>query len=183
VQTCALPIFIGVSHVLLYNELIRYNRLSYTMIIFLSIVFTILLGIVVTVTGYPEFNIIMSLMFLLCLGLMQVELTFMRNMYSTLASMVSITLVKMVLMECAMLLFMWIPFNLYLWTASIIHLIVAIIIVTSVWLLRNPIQRFAKYMIKSPLYYISYVILLFGLIVELILTMPSTNLLATLYQE
>lgn len=175
---------IGISHVLLYFQLIRYNRLSYTMVIILSVIFTILLGLVVSVTGYPEFNIIMFLLFLLSLGLMQVELTFMQNLYFTLASMVSITLVKMVLMELGMIFFMWTPFNLYLWTASIIHLIVAIVIVISIVMLRKPIQRLAKYTVASPLYYyISYALFGVGLIVVLILTMPSTNLLATVYQQ
>src|SRR5699024_3432466 len=89
-------ILIGISHVLFYFQLIRYHRLSYPMVITLSIVFTILLGIVVTVTGYPEFNIIMFLLFLLSLGLMQVKLTFLQNLYFTLASMVSVTLLKIV---------------------------------------------------------------------------------------
>src|SRR5699024_3989583 len=117
--------------------------------------------------------------FVLSIGLMQVELTFIRNLYFTLASMVSITLVKMVLMELGMVLFMRTPFNLYLWTASIIHLVVSIIIVSSVWLLRNPIKRFAQFIVDSSLYYISYVLLILGLIVTLILTTPTTNFLAT----
>ncbi|EEM18168.1 Histidine kinase domain protein [Bacillus pseudomycoides DSM 12442] len=102
---------IGISHVLLYIQLIRYNRLSYTMVIALSIVFTILLGIVVTVTGYPEFNIIMLLLFLLSLGLIQDELTFMQSLYFALVSIVSITLVKMLLLDFGMKLFMLTPFN------------------------------------------------------------------------
>src|SRR5699024_8647803 len=126
---------IGISHVFLYFQLIRYQRLSYTMVVILSIVFTILLGIVVTITGYPEFNVIMFFLFLLSLGFMQASLTFIQNFYFTLASMVSITLVKMVLIELGMWLFMWSPFNLYLWTASVIHLIVAIIIIISIVLL------------------------------------------------
>src|SRR5690625_3358000 len=118
-------VLIGISHVLLYIQLIRYNRLSYTMVIALSFIFTILLGVVVTVTGYPELNIILVL-FLLSLGLMQAELTFMQNLYFALVSMVSITLAKMVLMELGLKLFMLTPFNLYLWTSSVIHLIVSI---------------------------------------------------------
>lgn len=176
-------ILTGISHVLLYLELIRYHRLSYPMVIILSIVFTILLGVVVTVTGYPELNIVMVLLFLLSLGFMQTKLTFMRNLYFTLASMVSITLVKMVLLRLGMKLFMWSPFNLYLWTPILIHLIVAIIIFISIWLLRNPIQRFAQYIVESPLYYISYALLIIGLIVVLILTTPSIHILATLHQE
>src|SRR5690625_2558413 len=165
----------GISHVLLYFQLIRYNRLSYTMVITLSIVFIILLGTVVTITGYPEFNIIMYLLFLLSLGFMQTELTFIQNLYFTLASMVSITLVRMVLMELGMALFMWSPFNLYVWTANVIHLIVAVVIISSIVLLRKPIQRFAQYIVESRLYYISFVFFVVGLFVVLILTMPSTN--------
>lgn len=173
----------GISHVLLYFQLIRYNRLSYTMVITLSIVFTILLGIVVTITGYPEFNIIMFLLFLLSLGLMQAELTFLQNLYFTLASMVSITLVKIVLMELGMALFMWSPLNLYIWTTSVIHLIVSTVIISSIVLLRKPIQQFAQYIVQSRLYYISFAVFVVGLIVILILTMPSSLLLATLYQQ
>lgn len=173
----------GISHNLLYLQLIRYNRLSYTMVITLSIVFIILLGTVVTITGYPEFNIIMYLLFLLSLGFMQTELTFIQNLYFTLASMVSITLVRMVLMELGMALFMWSPFNLYVWTANVIHLIVAVVIISSIVLLRKPIQRFAQYIVESRLYYISFVFFVVGLFVVLILTMPSTNPLATLYQQ
>ncbi|AIK38773.1 putative membrane protein [Bacillus pseudomycoides] len=123
---------IGISHVLLYIQLIRYNRLSYTMVIALSIVFTILLGIVVTVTGYPEFNIIMLLLFLLSLGLIQDELTFMQSLYFALVSIVSITLVKMVLLDFGMKLFMLTPFNVYSWTDGVIHLIVSIVMIIAI---------------------------------------------------
>lgn len=173
----------GISHVFLYLQLIRYNRLSYTMVIALSIVFTILLGLVVTLTGYPELNIIMFLLFLLCLGLMQTELTLMQNLYFTLASMVSVTLVKIVLMELGMAIFMWSPLNLYVWTGSVIHFIVAIVILSSIVLLRKPIQRFAQYIVESHIYYISFAFLAVGLIVILILTMPASLFLASLYQQ
>lgn len=122
----------GISHVLLYIQLIRYNRLSYTMVIALSIVFTILLGIVVIVTGYPEFNIIMLLLFLLSLGLIQDELTFMQSLYFALVSIVSITLVKMVLLDFGMKLFMLTPFNVYSWTDGVIHLIVSIVMIIAI---------------------------------------------------
>ncbi|GED17988.1 GHKL domain-containing protein [Aneurinibacillus migulanus] len=176
-------VLIAISHVILYIQVIRYNRLPYTMVIALSIVFTILLGIVVTVTGYPEFNIIILLLFLLSLGLIQDKLTFMQNLYFALVSMVSITLVKMVLLDFGMKLFMLTPFNLYLWTSSVIHLIVSIVIVISIVLWCKPIQKLAQFIVDSPLYYVSYVLLAAGLIIELILTMPSTNLLATLHQK
>lgn len=176
-------ILIGISHVLLFISLIRYHRMSYSMVIVLSVVFTILLGIVVTVTGYPELNIIMYLLFMLSLGLLQIELTFLRNLFFTLASLVSITLVRMVLMEMAINLFMWSPFNLYVWTSSLLHLIVAIFIVSSIWLLRHPINRFAQFITESPLYYISYLFLVLGLIVIFILTTPTMRFLAILHHE
>lgn len=174
---------IGISHVLLYIQLIRYSRLSYTMLITLSIVFTILLGIVVTATGYPEFNILMLLLFLLSLGLMKEKLTFIENLYFALVSMVGITLVKMVVMELSLKVFMWTPFNLYTWTDSVIHFIVSIIIVISIILWRKPIQSLAQFIVNSSLYHVSYVLLVAGLILELILTFPSTYLLATLHQQ
>ncbi|MFB1052087.1 GHKL domain-containing protein [Paraliobacillus sp. JSM ZJ581] len=176
-------VLIGISHILLYFQLIRYNRLSYIMTISLSIIFTILLGIVVTITGYPELNIVVFVIFLLSLGLMQMELTFFKNLYFTLASIVSMTLVKIVLMEIAISLFMWSPFNLYLWSFSLIHLSVAVIITISVWLLRNPIQSFSRYIVESPLYVISYGILIIGLGIALILTSPSTVFLSTMNQK
>src|SRR5690554_3511700 len=119
--------FIGISHVLLYIQLIRYDRLSYMMVFVLSIVFTILLGIVVTVTGYPELNMMM-LLFLLSLGLLKDKLTLTQNVYFALVSMVLITLVKLVLMELGIKLFMLSPLNLYIWTGSVIHLLVSMII-------------------------------------------------------
>lgn len=176
-------VLIGISHVSLYIRLIRYHQLSYTMVIALSIIFTILLGVVVTVTGYPEFNTIMLLLFLLSLGLMKNKLTFMQNLYFALVSMVSITFAKMVLMELGFKLFMWSPLNLYLWTGSVIHLIVSIVILMSIMAWRNRIQKLAQYIVDSRLYYVSYVLFVVGLIVELILTLPSTHLLATLHQQ
>src|SRR5690625_5894867 len=69
-------VLIGISHVLLYIQLIRYHRLSYTMMIVVSIVFMILVGIVVTVTGYLEFNFIILLLFFLFFCLIIVRLLF-----------------------------------------------------------------------------------------------------------
>ncbi|GGP10988.1 sensor histidine kinase [Oceanobacillus neutriphilus] len=175
-------ILIGISHVIFYFELIRYNRLPYIMVITLSFIFTILLGVVVAVTGYPEFNVIMLLLFLLCLGLMQVKLTFMQNLYFALVSMVSITLVKIVLIEFVMHLFMWTSFNIYTWTVSIVHLIISIIILITLGMLRNKVQKLAQFIIKSPIYYISYPMLAAGLIAALILTTPATELLAALHK-
>src|SRR5690625_5232926 len=147
-------IFIGISHVLLYIFLIRYNRLSYKMVLALSIIFSILLGIVVTVSGYPEFNIIMLFIFLLSLGLLKNGLPLLQNIYFALVSMVLITLVKSVLIEIGTEIFMLSPFNLYLWTGSVIHLVVATIILTNIIIFRHQIQTFAAFIVECPLYYI-----------------------------
>lgn len=172
----------SMSHTFLYIQLIRYNRLSFKMLVALSAVFILLLGIVVTVTGYPELNSTIVL-FLISLGLMQNELKFMRNLYFALVSMVIITLVKMLLLDLGMKLFMLTPFNLYLWTGSIIHLIVSIFNFIGIILARKRIQKIAQYIVGSPLYYITYILLIIGFIIELILTRPSTEFLAKLNQQ
>lgn len=175
-------VFVGISHVIFYIQLIRYTRLSTVLVMALSIVFTILLGIVVTVTGYPELNAIM-LLFLMCIGLMKEKLSFTENFYFALVSTVVITLVKLVLIEAGMALFMLSPLNLYLWTGSVIHLIVMSIILASIMLFRKSIRRIAGAIVGSPLYYISYGLLIVGFIVVIILTSPSTALLASLHQQ
>src|SRR5690606_8102134 len=128
-------------------------------------------------------NFILLFFFLLCLGLMQVNLTFTQNLFFTLASMVSITLVKIILMEIGMMLFMWSPLNLYMWTTSIIHFIVTVVIFMSIILLRKSIQRFAQYIVQSRIYSISFICLIVGSILIIILTSPSSFLLAKMYQQ
>ncbi|EOO18260.1 GHKL domain-containing protein [Bacillus cereus] len=172
----------SMSHTFLYIQLIRYSRLSYGMLAALSAVFILLLGIIVTVTGYPELNSTIVL-FLMSLGLMQNELKFMRNLYFALVSMVIITLVKILFLEVGMKLFMLTPFDFYLWTASIIHLSVSLITFIGIVLARKRIQRIAQYIVGSPLYYITYILLIVGFIIELILTRPSTDFLAKLNQQ
>ncbi|EJV84556.1 GHKL domain-containing protein [Bacillus cereus] len=172
----------SMSHTFLYIQLIRYSRLSYGMLAALSAVFILLLGIIVTVTGYPELNSTIVL-FLMSLGLMQNELKFMRNLYFALVSMVIITLVKILFLEVGMKLFMLTPFDFYLWTASIIHLSVSLIIFIGIVLAHKRIQRIAQYIVGSPLYYITYILLIVGFIIELILTRPSTDFLAKLNQQ
>ena len=151
------------------------------MLIALSTVFIILLAIVVTVTRYPELNSTIVL-FLISLGLMQNELKFKHNLYFALVSMVIITLVKMLLLDLGMKIFMLTPFNLYLWTGSIIHLIVSILTFIGILVARK-IQKIAQYIVSSPLYYVTYILLMIGFIIELILTQPSTEFLAKINQQ
>jgi two-component system sensor histidine kinase AgrC len=152
------------------------------MLAVLSAVFIILLAIVVTVTRYPELNSTIVL-FLISLGLMQNELKFKHNLYFALVSMVVITLVRMLCLELGMKLFMLTPVNLYLWTGSIIHLCVSLITFVGIIVARKQIQKIAQYIVGSPLYYISYVLLIIGFMIELILTSPSNDFLANLNQQ
>ena len=172
----------SMSHTFLYIQLIRYNRLSYRMLITLSSVFIILLAIVVTVTRYPELNSTIVL-FLISLGLMQNELKLKHNVYFALVSMVIITLVKMLLLDLGMKIFMLTPFNLYLWTGSVIHLTVSTLTFIGIFVARKRIQKIAQYIVGSPLYYVTYILLIAGFIIELILTQPSSALLAQLNQQ
>lgn len=174
---------IGIGHVLIYIQLIHYQRLSYSMVVVVSIIFMLLLGIVVTVTGYPEFNIIMLLLFLLSLGLMKDELTFMHNLYFALVSIVGITYAKTLLLIISTELFMLSPLNLYVWTGSMIHLIVSFLILIIVISSHKPLQRFAQFIVDSRLYYVSYAVLMMGLFAGLIINYPTSSILATWNQQ
>jgi two-component system, LytTR family, sensor histidine kinase AgrC len=172
----------GISHVLIYIYFIRYNRMSYPLVIAISVVLTILIALFITLTGYPEFNFLLVL-FLIGLGLMQEHLHWIQNLYFALASMVSITLVKMIAMQLGMTLFMLSPFHLYIWTLGVIHLLVSLLILATIVLCRNQIRRLAAFMIHSKLYYVSYVCFVIGILLIMILTFPSTNVLGTLYEQ
>lgn len=174
-------VVIGICHVLLYFQLIRYERASYTFIITISIVFTILLSIVVTTTGYPEWNIVLLLLFLLCLGLMKEGLPFHQNLYYSLVSMVVITLTKIVLLELTWWVFIISPFALYLWTISVLNFIVSVIIFLSLLLCRKWISQLAEFITETHFYYVSYGILVVGLFIGLILTTPSAKPLVELH--
>src|SRR5699024_384934 len=94
----------GISHFVLYFYLIRYDRISLPYMILLSIAFSILLGTIITVRGYPEFNTIVTVLFLMSLGLMQIELSVFQNVYFTMANIVSISLLKIMFVELAVYL-------------------------------------------------------------------------------
>ncbi len=44
-------------------------------------------------------------------------------------------------------------------------------------------KKIAQYIVSSPLYYITYILLIVGFIIELILTQPSTEFLAKINQQ
>lgn len=176
-------IAIGIGHFLLYFILIRYDRFSFPLIIIMSLVFTIFLGTIITVTGYPEFNALLTGLFLLSLGLLQIELTLTENIYFVLANLVTISLVKLILFEFGMFIYMLLPFNLYLWTESVIHMVVTLLILIGILLLKRQIEWFATYIVQSSFYYISYVIFVCSFIVIFLLTVPGIPLLFTIYES
>lgn len=174
----------GISHFVLYFYLIRYDRISLPYMILLSIVFSILLGTIITVTGYPEFNTVLVGLFLMSLGLMQIELSFFHNVYYTIANMVSISLLKIILFEFALYLYDLSPFNLYIWTENLLHMIVTIVILAAILLLKTQIARFAEFIVTSPfLYYVSYLVLVISLIIIFLLTMPQIHFLYRIYES
>src|SRR5690625_3293919 len=175
-------IVIGLNHFLLYLSFIRYNRLSLPIIVTMSLLFTVILGTIITVTGYPEFNGILMVVFLLSLGLLQIELTFWENLYFTLASIVTISLLKIIFFEIGSALYLLLPFNLYVWTDNVIHMVVTIIILLLIVLLRKQIQLFAAYITKSPLYYVSYVVFAISFVILFLLTIPQVSFLFSIYK-
>lgn len=171
----------GFSHFFLYFYLIRYEGISFPFVILLSLVFTVLLSVIITVTGYPEFNAIVMGLFLLGLGLLQIEMTFWENVYFTIANIVSISLLKIVLVELASVIYLWLPFNLYIWTPNVIHMVVTVVIFAAILLLRKRIGKFAQYIVTSRLYYVSYLVLVVSFIIIFLLTIPRTQFLFHIY--
>lgn len=56
-------IIIATSHVYLFLNLIKYKQISWKLLTTISVIFTILLMIIVTATGFPEFNALLLLIF------------------------------------------------------------------------------------------------------------------------
>ncbi|MFD2131197.1 GHKL domain-containing protein [Pseudogracilibacillus auburnensis] len=177
-------VIVGLSHIVFYLQLIQYERFTWKFLIVLSLLFTVLLGIIVTVTGYPEFNLIVSLIFLLALGLLRQKhgLTFSQNLYFALVSIVSITLLKMVFVQGLFQLFMLSPLNLYLWTASVLQLISVSIIFLLLILFQKQTRKLACFIVQSPfLFYLSYILLMLSTLILFILTIPTSSFLRTLH--
>lgn len=174
-------ILIGLSHFVLYFTLIRYERISFWLIVLISLVFTLLLGTVITVTGYPEFNAILMGLFLLSLGLLQAELTLFENIYFTMANLVTISLLKIILIELGRIIYIILPFNLYIWTDNVIQMIVMIVIFGAILVLRKQIALFARHIVNSFLYYVSYVVFAISFVVIFLLTMPRLTFLSVIY--
>lgn len=176
-------LLIGLSHFLLYFTLIRYERISFWVIVLISLVSTVLLSTIITVTGYPELNTILMGLFLLSLGLLQTDLTFMENIYFTIANLVTVSLLKIILVELGRFIYLLLPLNLYIWTDNLIQMIVMMVIFVAIILLRNHIALFARYIVNSFLYYVSFVVFAISLMVLFLLTVPQVTFLFNIYQR
>ena len=175
-------VLIGLCHILLFLQLIRY-QLSWKLLTALSIGLTIILLIVVTVTGYSEMNLIILFIFLLGLGFLQQKkgLTFSQNVFFVLFSAVGIAMFRTILMEISFNLYMMSPFNLYLWTPSVLHLVSNMIILLSLIIWRRHIKKLAQYIVQSSLYYVFYGLLLVSLFALIIVSSPSIQPLHELH--
>ena len=171
-------ILIGLIHVYLYILCIRYHRMSNTLIVLLSVLFTALLAIAITVTGYTELNLVLLPVFLLAIGFMLKQITFLHSLYYVLFSMVIFTVLKTVLLQLAFQLFMISPFNLYSWTGSMISFAVTLTIFVTIIFLRKKIEQFSSYIIRSKVYIPTYLLLIMSTLFLLILNYPTTNLLS-----
>ncbi len=171
-------ILIGLCHVYLYILCIRYHRMSYTIIALLSVLFTALLAIAITVTGYTELNLILLPLFLLAISFIHKQITFLHSLYYVLFSMVTFTVLKTVLLQLAFQLFMISPFNLYSWTGSVISFTVTLTIFVTIIILRKKIEQFSSYIVRSKVYIPTYLLLIMSILFLLILSFPSTSFLS-----
>ena len=171
-------ILIGICHIYLYILCIRYHRMSYTLITVLSVLFTVLLAIAVTVTGYPELNFIISTLFLLTIGFMQKEVNLQQSLYFILFSMVVFTVLKLLLFQLSYQLFFVLPFNLYTWTENMLHFLVTLILLATIFLSRKKIEQFSHYIIRSKVYVPTYFLLILCTSLLFVLNYPSSAVLS-----
>lgn len=178
-------IFIGISHVVIYIQLIDYQRFSWKSLFTLGLFLTVFLLIVVTTTGYPEFNTIVMMLFLLGLGLLKQKdgLSFTQSLYFALFSLFFVTLAKTLIIEILYQLLLQSSFNVYIWSTSLLHLIASCIILLTLFLLRKKTSKLACFIVRGPLYYVSYILLAIGTLAILTLTTPAISLLNYVNQE
>ena len=181
--TLAALILIGISHIYLYIICIRYRRMSLPLLAVLSIVFTALLGIAVTLTGYPELNIVMLTLFLLAIGYLQKRLMFLHSLYFALFSTVTYTVLKTVLYQLTLLAFMVSPFNLYVWTESMLHFAVTVVLLAGIILSRKKIGQFSTYIVQSRFYVPTFLLLIVSILLIFIINYPSTGVLSYMHMK
>lgn len=173
----------GFSHLYVFRLLIQYDRLSFTMMAGISFLFCVLLAITVAVTGYPEWNGILLLLFLIGIGLVKGNVPYLHNVYFALLSTVGVTLAKLVGTEIAFQMYMMSPLNLYIWTPSVLHLIVTLFILSAILTGRRQLVLYGQYAVTGPIYVISYLLLGAGLFVVMLLTTPSSLVQASWYEQ
>ncbi len=173
---------IGFSHLYLYRQFIRYERLSLWMVAGISFLFSILLFFTVTLTGFPEWNGILLVVFLLGVGRLKGGVPFVQSVYFALFSTVGLTLAKVIGLEATMQLYMSSPWNLYIWTPSLLHAMVTVLILVSLIFSRKQIARYGAYATTGPVYRLSYLLLIAGYAVVMLLSSPA-SLVQTIWYE
>ncbi|WP_100404137.1 GHKL domain-containing protein [Bacillus sp. FJAT-42315] len=176
---------IGLCHIVFYVYLIGYPKFSWGGLILLSFFMTVFLVFLVSYTGYPEFNAIIPILFLLCIGLLKYKqgLTIVQSFYFASMSLFIISLAKTIIPKLLLELWLLSDLSLYASSFSIIHLLSASFILLIVVVKRESINHIADYLIQSPFYYISYVSLLLGNFLLIILSSPSMSVLNTFNQK
>ena len=171
------------SHLYLYRQFIRYDRLSLWMIGGISVLFSMLLFLTVTLTGFPEWNGILLVGFLLGIGRLKGGVPFVQSLYFALFSTVGLTLAKVVGLESAMQLYMWSPWNLYVWTPSLLHVMVTLLILASLFFSRKQIARYGEYATAGSVYRLSYLLLITGYVVVMLLSSPASLVQTNWYEQ
>lgn len=173
----------GFSHLYMYRQLSGYDRLSVPTMAGLSLLFTVFLGTIVSVTGYPELNGVLLLVFLLAVGLLKGGMPIIHNVLFALFSTAGMTLARLVGLETAMWLYMESPWNLYIWTPSVLHATVSVLILLAALAGRRQIALFGRYAVKGPVFIMSYVLLVPAYFALLLLTSPTSLMPASWYEQ
>ncbi|WP_338752637.1 GHKL domain-containing protein [Bacillus sp. FJAT-52991] len=166
-------------HIIFYLNLIRYHKFSWGGLVLLNLLMIAFVFLLVSYTGYPEFNSIGAILFLLCIGLVKRKqgLTFIQSFYFASISLFIISLAKTVVSQILLKLLLLSSLNVYVGSFSIIHLLSAAFIFLVIVVKREKISNIADYLIQSPFYYVSYAFLLLGNFLLIILSSPSINAL------
>lgn len=175
-------ICIGIGHIYLFYLLSGNNKISATFIILLGVLFSTLLAISLTLTGFVELNVIVLLVFLCILGLVMKKHPFKYIIFYSCMSIVLFTVLKNGLFTIIYELYMDSPFNYYVWTKSAINFCALLIILVAFVLARNFIKAAGHYLIHSKLFVPSFVFVTVCTVLLLIVNYPTIGFLATINQ-
>lgn len=175
-------VLIGICHIVLYLQLIGYERFTWKSILGFGLFLFVFLAMVLSATGYPEFNFIVMLLFLLGLGLLKQRegLPFAQSLYFALASLFLISLARMLLMDLLFRIVIHSSLPLSIGIGGLPHLIVACLLLLSLTLLRKKTGKLGRFVTTGPLYYASYVLLAAGMMALILISSPSVGILADL---